>query len=70
MLAASTIVCDAETSINVTASIGVACYKDHNYSDIDQLVRVADEMLYKAKETGRNRVCVHQSVIDVQANAA
>ncbi len=60
MLASSTIVCDAETSINVTASIGVACYKNHNYNDIDQLVRVTDEMLYKAKETGRNRVCVHR----------
>ncbi len=68
MLAASTIVCDAQTSIHVTASIGVACYKNHNFKSTDQLVGASDEMLYRAKETGRNRVCVSHALADQEIN--
>jgi diguanylate cyclase (GGDEF)-like protein len=41
----------------VTISIGVACLPDHAATG-DGLVRIADEALYAAKRSGRNRVAV------------
>jgi len=38
----------------VTISLGVAARADH--SSIDALIREADELLYQAKTSGRNRV--------------
>ena len=46
-----------DLSIHVTISIGVAVAPKHG-KDIKTLVAVADQALYRAKETGRNRVCV------------
>ncbi|WP_278280578.1 GGDEF domain-containing protein [Tepidibacter formicigenes] len=43
-------------NINVTVSIGVATYPD-TVGNLDELVMKADEALYKAKQTGRNKVC-------------
>ncbi|QFT91126.1 Response regulator PleD [Bacillus sp. THAF10] len=43
-------------SIHITVSIGVATYPETE-SDAKQIVYVADECLYKAKRTGRNKVC-------------
>ncbi|MCF6310237.1 MAG: GGDEF domain-containing protein [Sulfurimonas sp.] len=40
----------------ITASIGVACTDDDRYLDIDKLYAFADEALYAAKESGKNRV--------------
>ena len=39
----------------VTISIGVAAFPE-NAQEIDQLLKAADEALYKAKQTGRDRV--------------
>ena len=39
--------------LNITASIGVNCTKDSN---LDIMLKVADEYLYQAKEGGRNLV--------------
>jgi len=41
--------------INITVSIGVAIYPD-TVKDINMIVQKADEALYQAKRTGRNRV--------------
>jgi diguanylate cyclase (GGDEF)-like protein len=45
-----------EVSIRVTISIGVAAAPQHGRT-IEELVAAADRALYRAKETGRNRVC-------------
>jgi len=41
---------------NITVSIGLASYPDDGVLEED-LVRLADKRLYKAKKDGRNRVC-------------
>jgi diguanylate cyclase (GGDEF)-like protein len=43
-------------SLQVTVSIGVASRDDKNVNT-DQLFKTADQALYKAKKSGRNRVC-------------
>ena len=42
---------------SITLSFGIATYPDHG-TDINELIRVADTALYKAKEEGRDRVMV------------
>jgi two-component system, cell cycle response regulator len=44
------------TSIQRTASLGVSSWPHERIANCDELVRAADEALYVAKETGRNRV--------------
>ncbi|WP_246143283.1 tetratricopeptide repeat-containing diguanylate cyclase [Colwellia echini] len=44
-----------KTIDKVTVSIGVACLADE--SDLVSLIKKADEQLYKAKESGRDKVC-------------
>lgn len=46
-----------EVSLHVTISIGIAVAPRHGKS-IKTLVAAADQALYRAKETGRNRVCI------------
>ena len=45
-------------TIHVTVSIGVATYPDQT-SEGHQLFGIADDYLYKAKRTGRNKVCAN-----------
>ncbi len=47
------------TIIPVTVSVGLASYSHDDlkkFSDNDQIIKFADQALYKAKENGRNRV--------------
>lgn len=49
---------DAGSPLKVTVSVGVAAVHDRSTS-ADELVKQADEALYQAKGSGRNRVCTY-----------
>jgi len=51
--------------LDVTASIGLALYPSRGVTSKDQLLRAADAALYRAKEEGRDRICIHQEQIYV-----
>ena len=51
----------AGRTLAVTASIGVAFHDRDTGLDPDQLVRQADHAMYRAKETGRNRLQVFEA---------
>jgi diguanylate cyclase (GGDEF)-like protein len=50
-----------ERIIPVTVSIGVAAFPDARVRSAGDLIVVADETMYEAKRSGRNRVCVRVS---------
>jgi two-component system, cell cycle response regulator len=54
-----------EELINLTVSIGVAAYPDHGDS-FKRLVEAADQAMYQAKQTGRDRVCVAEAKPDLK----
>lgn len=47
---------DNATAVTVGASIGVALFPDDGM-EADQLLRQADQAMYRAKQLGRNRIC-------------
>jgi diguanylate cyclase (GGDEF)-like protein len=49
------VVSPRQKNVNITVSIGVAEKQDSHHSATD-VIKVADEALYRAKNTGRNRV--------------
>jgi diguanylate cyclase (GGDEF)-like protein len=49
-------VADGDKTVRVTISAGGAAYPNLNVEHEEGLIRLADEALYRAKESGRNRV--------------
>jgi diguanylate cyclase (GGDEF)-like protein len=41
----------------VSASIGLAEYRPHSEQEASEFINMADSALYKAKKTGKNRIC-------------
>jgi len=63
LLAASEPVTIGEVILNVSASIGVTLYPQDNV-DADQLMRHADQAMYVAKESGKNRYHLFDTIQD------
>jgi len=43
--------------VYITASIGVACCTTFDQVDADRIIQRADEAMYRAKQSGKNRIC-------------
>jgi len=56
--ASSLSICAGDARIGVTVSIGVAVYGRHG-RDLFELLAAADLALYRAKDKGRNQVCLY-----------
>ncbi len=54
-------VCIDNSLINISASIGVTFYPQKNQLEIDQIIREADQAMYKAKMSGKNRYIIFAS---------
>lgn len=54
-------------SLHITISIGITTYEDTT-TDIDQLYDHADQALYVAKKSGRNKVCSYEQVIELTSD--
>lgn len=46
----------------ITISIGISFYPNKNVHGVEQLIGFADEALYQAKRSGRDRICLYQHV--------
>lgn len=57
-LESSVMLIEPNITLNVTASIGVACSSELNSYQIDLIQALADKRLYIAKSSGRNKVCM------------
>jgi len=55
--------------LTVTVSIGVSSFPEDTKNKAE-LVTLADNALYQAKRSGRNRVCLHRDVKDEEAAPA
>lgn len=53
-----------DDSFEVTASIGLAVKAAGEHGSASKLIKAADECLYEAKETGRNRICFINNEIE------
>lgn len=54
---------DNTTSISVTLSIGCSSLPPEQLTDMDKLIAMADQALYKAKRSGKNRVIAYSSTL-------
>jgi diguanylate cyclase (GGDEF)-like protein len=47
---------EGQQTIRVTVSLGGSAYTSQNVEKAEALVQIADDALYRTKETGRNRL--------------
>ena len=47
-------------NFNITLSAGICSNKERNLFRVGDMIRFADEALYRAKAEGRNRTCIYQ----------
>jgi len=43
-------------NISITVSIGLSAFEQNNFETFDQLIKTADDQLYRAKHNGRNQI--------------
>ena len=51
---------DGQEPISITGSVGMAWFPARQIDDHEQLLRAADDALFRAKKAGRNRVMHHE----------
>ena len=51
---------EGEDGSKVTASVGCAFLAGGRQADVEELIRIADEALYEAKEKGRNQYVIRE----------
>ncbi len=47
--------------LRVTASFGISCFPTRSISSPEQLLKTADDAMYRAKNEGRNKISLHQA---------
>jgi two-component system, cell cycle response regulator len=58
------------SGFSITASLGLAGYPGRNVMSAEQLVRCADDALYRAKREGRNKIAIFQAATSSFAEAS
>ena len=56
-MASTPLLIDESQSVQLTISLGVVIYNSERNKTSEKLIKLADTQLYRAKKTGRNRVC-------------
>ena len=56
------------SGLKVTASFGVSGFPGRSVNTFEQLVRTADEALYRAKREGRNKISLFQATVLASAS--
>ena len=51
---------NSQMKLHISARAGVTLYPQSEAVDADQLVRQADQAMYRAKREGKNRYCCFQ----------
>ncbi len=59
---------DGDQALQVSISAGVACLDGRHIIDLEGLIAAADDSLYLAKQTGRNRICSHREVLSEEVS--